>query len=90
MASHSTATIPMIVDVDTGINAALALLYLLRTTPVAVQVEVDGPHTTGQTVTDWRGLWEREPNVDVADGVESEAFLDRSGERLFGLVSASA
>jgi hypothetical protein len=46
MASHSTATIPMIVDVDTGIDAAV--------------------------------------------GVESEAFLDRSGERLSGLVSASA
>lgn len=63
---------------------------LLRTTPVAVQVEVDGTHTTGQTVTDWRGLWEREPNLDVAVGVEGEAFLDRFVERLSGLVSTSS
>jgi purine nucleosidase len=62
---------------------------LLRTTPVAVQVEVDGTHTTGQTVADWRGVWEREPNVDVAVGVEGAVFLDRFVQRLTGLVSAS-
>lgn len=63
---------------------------LLRTTPVAVEIEVDGTYTTGQTVADWRGVWEREPNVDVAVEVDAGAFLSRFVERLSGLVAASA
>ncbi len=39
---------------------------LLRTELLAVQVELGGMFTSGETVTDWRRVWGREPNLDVA------------------------
>ena len=57
---------------------------LVRTEPVAVDVELGGTLTTGETVTDWRRVWGRAPNVDVAVEVEAtrflEAFVERVGE----------
>jgi len=57
---------------------------LVRTEAVAVDVELGGTLTTGETVTDWRRVWGRAPNVDVAVEVETprflEAFVERVGE----------
>ncbi|MGC8633992.1 MAG: nucleoside hydrolase [Candidatus Limnocylindrales bacterium] len=58
---------------------------LVRTRPVAVDVEVAGALTTGQTVADWRGLWQRTPNADLAVEADAATFLDRLVARLGGL-----
>ncbi len=39
-----------------------------------VDVELAGTLTRGMTVVDWLGLWGREPNADVAVGVDHERF----------------
>ena len=44
---------------------------LVGTEALTVDVELGGTLTTGETVTDWRRVWGRPPNVDVA--VEADA-----------------
>ena len=39
---------------------------LVRTEALAVDVELGGTLTTGETVTDWRRAWGRPPTLDVA------------------------
>jgi purine nucleosidase len=63
---------------------------LIRTEAVAVDVELDGTLTTGETVTDWRRVWGREPNLDVAVEVDAEEFLRRFVERVGGLAARLA
>ena len=56
--------------------AAAALdATLVRTEALAVDVETGGELTTGETITDWRGLWGRPPNVDVAVSADADEFL---------------
>lgn len=62
---------------------------LVRTEPVAVEIEVSGDHTTGATVADWNRVWNRRPNLDVAVEVDAPAFLSRFIGRLAGLVARS-
>lgn len=52
------------------------------TRPLAVDVELAGTLTRGQTVGDELGRWGREPNVDVLTGVRPEAFVDHLLETL--------
>src|SRR3954449_8635227 len=61
---------------------------LITTQAVAVDVELGGTLTTGETVTDWRGVWGREPNVDVAVDADADEFLRRFVERVGGLAAA--
>jgi purine nucleosidase len=63
---------------------------LIRTEAVTVDVELDGTLTTGETVTDWRRVWGREPNVDVAIEADADEFLDRFVERVGGLAARLA
>ena len=42
---------------------------------VAVDVETAGDLTSGMTVADWRGVWGRPPNADVAIGVDAPRFI---------------
>jgi len=60
---------------------------LIETQRVTVDIETTGALTSGMTVADWRGVWKRKPNVEVATGVRAEAaiaqFLERM-ERLAG------
>ncbi|CAN5598940.1 nucleoside hydrolase [soil metagenome] len=58
---------------------------LVRAEALAVEVELGGTWTTGETVTDWRRTWERPPNLDVAVEADIEAFFERLVERLSGL-----
>ena len=51
---------------------------LVRTEALTVDVELGGTLTTGETVTDWRRVWSRPPNVDVAVEADADAFLDGS------------
>jgi purine nucleosidase len=41
-----------------------------------VDVELDGRLTTGETVADWRRVWSRPPNLDVAVDAEIDRFFD--------------
>jgi len=63
---------------------------LVRTEEVAVQVELGGTLTTGETVTDWRRVWGREPNVDVAVEADTARFLEGFIRRVGGLAAARA
>jgi purine nucleosidase len=60
---------------------------LVRTEAVAVDIELDGRLTTGETVTDWRRVWGRPPNVDVAVEADSERFMVHFIERVGDLAA---
>jgi purine nucleosidase len=53
---------------------------LIDTTAVAVDVETAGTIANGMTLADWRDVWRRRPNAEVAVGVGADrviaAFLD--------------
>ena len=55
---------------------------LIRTEALAVDVELGGTLTTGETVTDWRRVWKRPPNLDIAVEGNARTFLDRFVERV--------
>ena len=61
---------------------------LIRTRAVTVDVELGGILTTGETVTDWRGVWNRPSNVDVAIEADAPEFLRRFVERVGRLAAA--
>jgi purine nucleosidase len=61
---------------------------LVRTQAVTVDVELSGTLTTGQTVADWRGVWGRPPNLDVAVEADADEFLNRFVERVGRLAAA--
>ena len=58
---------------------------LVRTQAVAVDVETGGELSAGQTIADFRGLWHRVANVDLAVTVDAGAFLARLIERVGAL-----
>jgi purine nucleosidase len=77
------------------IHDALALAAaldpkLVWTEAVTVDVETSGRITTGETVADFRHLWGRPPNCDVAVSADSAAFLDRFIERVGALAEQRA
>ena len=55
---------------------------LVRVEALRVEVEVGGRWTTGETVTDWRRVWGRPPNLDVAVEADIRLFFDRLLDRL--------
>jgi purine nucleosidase len=61
---------------------------LITTRAVTVDVELGGTLTTGETVTDWRGVWGRPPNVDVAVDADADEFLRRFVDRVGRLAAA--
>jgi purine nucleosidase len=75
---------------DALVLAAALDPTLARTQALAVEVELAGRWTTGETVTDWRGAWGREPNVDVAVEVDIERFFGRFIERVGDLAARQA
>lgn len=60
---------------------------LIRSESLAVQVELGGAYTTGETVTDWRRVWGRDPNLDVAVQADVEVFFERFIDRVGGLAA---
>jgi purine nucleosidase len=60
---------------------------LVRTEALTVDIELAGTLTTGETVTDWRRVWGRPPNVDVAVDGDADRFLERFVERVGGLAA---
>src|SRR6476661_809685 len=63
---------------------------LVSTKAVTVDVELGGTLTTGETVTDWRGVWGRPPNLDVAIAARADEFLRRFVERVGRLAADRA
>jgi purine nucleosidase len=61
---------------------------LVQTEAVAVQIELAGRLTAGETVADWRRVWGREPNVDVAVEADTALFLERFVDRVGALAAA--
>ena len=55
---------------------------LVRTEAVPVDVELGGTLTTGETVTDWRRVWGKPANVEVALEADADEFLRRFVERV--------
>jgi purine nucleosidase len=60
---------------------------LLRTESLAVEVELGGTWTTGETVTDWRRVWGRPANLEVAVSADISTFFERFGERISRVVA---
>ncbi|MET7951863.1 nucleoside hydrolase [Micromonospora sp. NPDC005324] len=48
---------------------------LVSVQPTAVDVECRGALTAGATVADWKRVWDREPNIDIAVTVDAERAL---------------
>jgi purine nucleosidase len=63
---------------------------LLTTEALPVQVELDGTLTAGETVTDWRRVWGRPPNLDIGVSADIDSFFDRYIERVGGLAARVA
>jgi len=60
---------------------------LVRSEPAAVDVDTAGGRGDGQTIADWRKLWGRAPNTDVATEADAAEFLRRLVERVGGLAA---
>lgn len=58
---------------------------LVSTQALAVDVETGGDLTPGQTIADFRDLWHRPPNVDVAISADADEFMGRLIERVGAL-----
>ena len=69
--------------------AAVLDRTLIQTEAVHVDVETSGDLTAGMTVTDWRHLTGRAPNLDVAVAADAATFLDRLLERVGPLAAAT-
>ena len=63
---------------------------LIRAESHAVQVELTGSLTYGETVTDWRRVWARAPNLDIAVDADVGTFFDRFIERVGTLAATRA
>jgi purine nucleosidase len=60
---------------------------LIQTEALRVEVELGGTWTTGETVTDWRRVWGKPANVDVAVAAEVTTFFERFIDRLSRVVA---
>lgn len=63
---------------------------LVRTEALAVEVELGGTLTTGETVTDWRRTWGRPPNLDIAVEADIATFMDQFIDHVGALAAARA
>jgi purine nucleosidase len=60
---------------------------LVRAEALSVDIELVGTLTAGETVTDWRRVWGKPPNVDIAVEADAAAFLARFIERVGDLAA---
>jgi purine nucleosidase len=61
---------------------------LARSEPLAVEVELGGRLTAGETVTDWRRAWDRPPNLDIVVDADTPAFFERFIDRVGSLAAS--
>src|SRR6476620_7949024 len=93
-ASRSVASNPIVRYIADALRFYIAFIHdalaaaaaidpgLVTTKAVTVDVELGGTLTTGETVTDWRGVWKKPPNVDVAIAADADEFLRRFIDRV--------
>jgi purine nucleosidase len=74
---------------DALVIAAALDPALARTEALAVEVELEGRWTTGETVADWRRVWGREPDVEVAVEVDAGRFFERFEQRVGRMAAAT-
>ena len=55
---------------------------LVQTEALRVEVELSGTWTTGETVTDWRRVWGKPANLDIAVTADVNAFFERFIDRI--------
>ena len=67
---------------DALVVAAALDPAVARSEALSVEVELEGRWTTGETVTDWRRHWGREPDLDIATEADSDVFFERFIERV--------
>ena len=72
---------------ETPLHDPVAVAWVIdpticRTEHLNVSVDLDGEHTVGCTVTDFRGVTGKEPNCDVGLDIDREAFVDLIKELL--------
>jgi len=60
---------------------------LVRTEALHVEVELGGTWTAGETVTDWRRVWGKPPNLDIAVEADITTFFERFTERISRLAA---
>lgn len=60
---------------------------LVRAEALAVQVELAGALTSGETVTDWRRVWGRSANLDIALEADIDTFFGRFIEHVGAFVA---
>jgi purine nucleosidase len=63
---------------------------LVRTEAVPVDIELGGTLTTGETVTDWRRVWGKPANLEVAVDADADEFLRRFVDRVGRLAAGRA
>jgi inosine-uridine nucleoside N-ribohydrolase len=63
---------------------------LVRSEALPVDIELTGTLTAGETVTDWRRVWGRPANLEIALDVDVERFLARFIDRVGGLAAERA
>jgi purine nucleosidase len=63
---------------------------LIETEAVAVEVELGGKWTTGETVADWRRSWGTQANLDVAVAADANEFFTRFIDRVGSLCARLA
>jgi len=72
---------------DPLVVAAALDPHLVRTQPMAVDIDSSGGLADGFTIGDRRGIWGRTPNMDVAIEADAGEFLRRLIERVGALAA---
>lgn len=62
---------------------------LVSVQPTAVDVECRGALTAGATVADWKKVWDREPNIDIAVTVDAERALTTVTDAVGSLIASA-
>jgi purine nucleosidase len=73
---------------DALVVAAALDPALARTEALAVEVELEGRWTSGETVADWRRAWGRPPDLEVAVEADVTGFFERFVDRVGALAAA--
>ncbi|MBE1525410.1 nucleoside hydrolase [Nesterenkonia lutea] len=64
-------------DADSSAHRTHGIIpWAQKTEMAAVDVELTGTLTRGETVADWLGRWGRAPNAEIIRSLDAEAFLD--------------